>query len=190
MKTARISIAILVASMGLFAASTARAGADYHVDDVALRLERQAKQLARELRYNFRHAAHFGHLMADARNIARSARHIHDVAHRGGSLRHLKSDLREIDDKVHHLTDLMRDIREDASHGHGHFDGNPRRAFRLVREMTNTVHHLQRDVKLAIRAQRGHHGHGHRVHYRPAPRQQAGISWNGKNFAIHFGGRF
>ena len=189
MKTARNTLAIMVAATGLFAAATASA-ADYHVDDVARRLEGQAREMTRELRSHFRHAPHYGHLMADAGNIARSARHIHDVAHNGGNLRHLSSDLRTIDAKVHHLADVINEIRRDVHHGVGHFDGNASHAYRLVRRMQATVHHLQRDIRLAMRTYDHHNGHHHTTYYRSRSRRSAGISWNGKNISIQLGSHF
>lgn len=195
MNTARTTIAIIVATTGLFASATSVvAASDVHIDDVALRLERRAKEMVRELRYNYRHAPHYGHLISDARDIARSARHIHDVAHDGGRLRHLRADLRELDEKVHHLRDVLRDVQQDVRNGHGHIDGDPRRARRMYRRLQETAHHLQADIRTAIRWQDHHHGHRHsRIRHNqvvvPIGRS-AGMTWNGRNFSIRVGSRF
>lgn len=198
MRIARTTLAILVAATGLLATqSYAEARSCRQLDGATTRLERQSKQLTREIRYNYRHAPRFGRLVSESREVARRARHINDVAHGGGNLKHLKRELREIDERIHRLADLMRDIQRAVRRGQrGHFDGDIRPSRQLVREMQATVHNLRDDVRVALQQRRNHKGHRHvtarpdYVDYRAIPDRAAGFSYQGRGWSFRIGHAF
>src|SRR5688572_28728805 len=105
-------------------AFSASASADTysHIDQLALKIERQAKQLLNESRH-YRHAAEYSHLVADAREMSTLAEHMHDVAHQHGSLDHLESDLAQLNAQFHHFESLINQIEWRSAHGDGHVHG-------------------------------------------------------------------
>ena len=117
-----------------------------HIDQLALSIERQSKQLVSEVRH-YRHTSVYRHLVEDARDMARLADHLHDVAHHHGSLAHLESDLRQLDAKFHHLESVFRYAQREASHGHGHIHGEVCHVSRLLRSIEEDIHHLQDDIR-------------------------------------------
>ncbi|NIL97459.1 MAG: hypothetical protein GTO53_07550 [Planctomycetales bacterium] len=165
MRITRYTVAILVATGGLIVGSaTTEAASGHHIDAYALRLQDQAKRLSREVKYHYRHAPQFGHLLADARQVQRKAAHVHQVAHRRGDLEHLQADLQDLDRALHHLDQLMKEIEHPVCDYHDrrarYFHGDTRLARRLVDRMLDTLHHLQEDVRVALRRHR--HPRGHR----------------------------
>ncbi|MGB6042162.1 MAG: hypothetical protein WBF93_03295 [Pirellulales bacterium] len=178
MTFARYPLAILVAGAGLIiGSSTTEAASNHHIDAYALGIQRQANGLMSELKYHYRHAPQFSHLMADARQVARNAAHVHEVAHYDRDLQHLQADLRELDSAIHHLDELMREVEYHVRHCRnrrcGHFHGDTRSARRLVDQMIGSLHHLQDDVRRELAVRRGNHRNGHRVY------GQSGYGQNG-----------
>ena len=206
MTFARTSLAVLVAVGGLiFGSSTTEAASSHHIDAYALRLQGQANSLMRELKYHYRHAPLFGHLMADARSIKRDVGHVHEVAHYGRDLKHLQADLRELDRAIHHLDELMKEVEYHVRDCHdprcGHFHGDTRSARRLVNRMLDTLHHLQEDVRTALhRPRRGHrtghgygigHGSGRGYGYRPAGRNGSyNVTFGNHGWTVRLGSWF
>ncbi|MFG0261151.1 MAG: hypothetical protein ACF788_02015 [Novipirellula sp. JB048] len=130
--------------------ATAAADTYHHVDQLALAIERQAKQLASETRH-YRHTPEYAHLVADAHKMAELAEHMHDVAHQHGSLAHLESDLAELDAQFHHFESLIRRIEWRAAHRHGHWHGHVHgdtaHVKRLLHSIEDDIHHLQADLR-------------------------------------------
>ncbi len=138
----RTAAAVALTAMTFGGEASAQAPAR-HIDDVAFRLARQADEVLREVNTHFRRAPQYRHLASDVREMARLARHIHEVAHRGGSLRHLRSDVRDLDRLHHHAEDLVGEMAR--------FGGIDRRALRHItgemRQMHGLIVHLQRDLR-------------------------------------------
>jgi hypothetical protein len=145
MTISRISFAaVLMIIAG--AGASARADEFEHIDSLALSLQRQTRELYNEFGEHYRHASHSIHLRNDAAKMFRLARHIHDVAHVGGSLNHIAADLRQLDQLFHHLEDLVEHIEHDAFHGDGHVHGDTGHVQALMSEIEDTIHHLRADV--------------------------------------------
>jgi hypothetical protein len=152
----RTVLTVALAGFGL--TSAAQADTYEHIDTLAVQLERYAARLDREFALHYRHTSQYAHLRSDSREMARLARHVHDVAHNHGSLAHLQSDLRNLDQLFHHVEDLVDDIEFHAAHnahgyhggfgyhGGGHIHGETRHVARLLHAMEDVLHHLQSDI--------------------------------------------
>ncbi|QDT04128.1 hypothetical protein K227x_25160 [Rubripirellula lacrimiformis] len=139
-------IAAALAIILSMSATSAFADTYHHIDQLALSIDRETKQLVNETRH-YRHSREYRHLQADARDLSRLASHMHDVAHAEGSLHHLQSDLAEIDSKFHHLESVIGRIEHEANHGHGHIHGHTSHVHRLLGSIENSIHHLQDDLR-------------------------------------------
>jgi hypothetical protein len=148
---------ILTLALAGFAFTGAAQADTYgHIDQLALQLEKYATRLDREFALHYRHTSQYAHLRSDSREMARLARHVHEVAHNYGSLSHLESDLRSLDRRFHHLEDLVNDIEFHAAHdyhggfdyhGGGHIHGETSHVRSLLNAMEDTLHHLQSDLR-------------------------------------------
>jgi hypothetical protein len=170
-KTLSLAAFSVVSLGGL--AGNAKADLYGHLDQLALEILAQSDAIVRESAH-YRHAPEYAHLVYDARQIRALADHIHEVAHHRGSVFHLDNDLRQMDQRFHHLEEVVRNIERGAAYGHGHVHGNTAHVRRLLRAMENNIHHMQADVaniKRSIQRQNhdhyygGGHGHGHAGHY-------------------------
>ena len=126
-------------------ATPALADTYHHIDQLALSIDRQAKELVRES-CHYRHTPEYAHLVTDAREMSQLAEHLHEVAHHHGSLAHLIHDVEELDAKFHHLESLFDRIERRAAHGHGHVHGNTAHVRELLDVMADNIHHLQEDL--------------------------------------------
>ena len=169
---------LTVALAGFAFAPAAQADTYSHIDGLAVQLQRQATLLDREFTAHYRHTSQYRHLHSDSIQMVRLAGHVHEVAHNHGSLAHLRSDLRQLDRLFHHIEDLVDEIEHTAGgfghhdyghygHGHhgfggyggGHIDGNSRHVARILRQMEDTLHHLQDDVEQLAALEDRHHDH-------------------------------
>ncbi len=117
-----------------------------HIDQLALRIDRQAKLIVSESRH-YRHTPEYQHLVADARDMSQLADHLHELAHHHGSLAHLESDLAKLDSKFHHLESVFDRVERNAAHGYGHVHGNTLHVKHLLNSMEENIHHLQEDLR-------------------------------------------
>lgn len=137
------SLAPVVAVLGLFTlGGTARAQSYEHVDRLAVQLERQARELHREVHNHFWNTPQFRHLDRDIEQLERLAAHVHEVAHHQGDLRHLRQDPRQLDRSFHHVEGLVEELARSRT--------ADRRTIahlrRALERMGATLHHLQDDV--------------------------------------------
>ncbi|TWU14982.1 hypothetical protein Pla52o_55190 [Novipirellula galeiformis] len=126
--------------------TSASADTYHHVDQLALQIDRQAKQILSESRH-YRHTPEYSHLVADAREMSELADHMHEVAHHRGSLAHLESDLAKLDAQFHHLESLIDQIERRSARGRGHIHGNTAHVKRLLHSIEDNIHHLQADLR-------------------------------------------
>jgi hypothetical protein len=139
----------ILAAIGLIVtAFTASASADtyQHIDQLALKIDRAAKAIVCETRH-YRHTPEYTHLVADARDLAVLADHVHEIAHHHGSLAHLDSDVAALDAKFHHLESVFDRVEWRAAHGHGHVHGNTSHVKGLLNSIEECIHHLQADLR-------------------------------------------
>lgn len=159
----RMALIALVTGV-VFGGQTAQAGHYEHLDRLALRLQSQARELYREFNLHYAHAAEGRHLLSDASAMYYKARHVHEVAHHGGSVHHLRSDVNELDRLFHHVEALVSRIEHRHRHGHdlfghGHVHGRTWHVRVLLSRMADTLHHMQSDVNALAREHRHDHGH-------------------------------
>ena len=78
----------MIAGLG---ALTPQASADIydHIDNLAVRIQRKARQLTQET-VHYRHTPRYRQLVAETEGLYRAASHIHDVTHFEGNLYHLE----------------------------------------------------------------------------------------------------
>ena len=169
MPTVRIfAILLTLTTLGILA-SQAKATSYHHLDELALRMQRQSRRLASEFAEHYRHSPVYNHLRSDANSLARLAAHIHDLAHRRGSISHLKRDLDRIDSRFHHLESVVARLESLANRGIGHTHGDVSHVWSALHSLESTIHHMRDDVQaLARRCYRrnGHNNHGHNNHGR------------------------
>lgn len=132
--------------------SSAVADTYHHIDELALSIQRQSRELICETRH-YRHTPEYRHLVADTRDMYELAAHIHDLAHHHGSIEHLESDVAELDAKFHHLESVFDRVERRAAHGHGHVHGNTAHVKAALNSIEDSIHHLQDD----LRSLRGSH---------------------------------
>ncbi len=156
MKSLSICFAIVTLTA---AAGSANAASPLHIDDLAARLQRQTARLTYEVEHQFRYTRDYKHLLHDAEDMEDLARHIHDVAHDFGSRRHIAADLRKMDRLFHHIEELIdgmeyrarlraRDCRYRRScRFRGVRLAQIRQLQRIMSRISNTLHHLQDDVR-------------------------------------------
>lgn len=133
---------LIAAGFGPMIPSTAQAQTYPHIDNLARRLEQQTAALHREVHLHFRPSPSYKHLDNDVAAMERLASHIHDVAHRRGSLAHLRSDVEELDRLYHHVEDVIRGMRFK-----GRLDFQALAHFRaIMADIGSTLHHLREDL--------------------------------------------
>jgi len=158
MTTTKLTVALFAALSVATLANTVNAAPGSHLDEVALRLQRQAAELNREFRLHFRHTPEFGHLVSDANQIQAKAAHIHRVAHHSGSVWHLRHEVEELDRLFHHMEDVVDRIDRHAAHGIGHIHGHLAHVYDLLDDMEDTLHHLRRDLARITSGRPAHGG--------------------------------
>jgi hypothetical protein len=169
----------------LVAAPTAQA--DYHhIDQLALRMERQARELISEVDAHYRHHSMYRHLRSDSVGLYRLARHIHELAHHQGPSHHLRADLDSADHRQHQIQSL---VAQSAFAPLGHTHGNVGHLRRRLGQMERTLHHLRDDVAQLTTPHPVPHYGGDRHGHGPA----IGFSWgsggvyfNGQRGAVRF----
>jgi len=158
-------VAASVCCLGLmFPGQSAQAESFEHIDGLAVELKAQAEAFRGEVRQHYRHTPQYRHLYQDATEMARLADHLHEVAHHGGNIRHLRSDVASLDRTFHHVEELV-DQMSHSDHGYDHgslsFGRGHRRSVgfrsgsssgvshlkRQLRAMENTLHHMQDDLR-------------------------------------------
>ena len=133
--------------------STAKADTYQHIDQLALHIARQAKTLVSESRH-YRHTPEYRYLVSDAQDMANLAEHIHELAYRNGSLKHLSSDLADLDAKLHHLEALFDHVERSAGQGRGRIYANTSHVRSLLNSIATDINYLESDVaalRVAIR---------------------------------------
>lgn len=126
--------------------SSALADTYHHIDELALAISQQTKELVYETN-RYRHSPEFPHLLSDTRELARLADHMHEVAHLQGSIEHLEADLATLDATFHHFESVFARVEQGASWGYGHVHGSSWNVRRLLSGIENNIHHLQEDVR-------------------------------------------
>jgi hypothetical protein len=167
MITTRIFATLLaLTTLGTLAAQV-EAVSYHHLDELALRMQQQSRTLAREFAEHYRHSPVYSHLRSDANSLARLATHVHDLAHRHGSISHLKRDLDRIDSRFHHLESVVAQLESLANIGIGHTHGDVSHVWSALHGLESTIHHMRDDVTALARNcynRRGHNNHGHNNH--------------------------
>ena len=158
MKTIAATLLILTSGMSANSASAA----DPHLDDLAFTLKQQAALACREVRYGFSRTAAFPHLYKDFYELYTLADHIHDVAHHGGDLRHLKDDVDALDELFHHTEELTArtgNVRIAGTGGVCRYvpacggsvsQYHLRKLQAIMLQMEDTIHHLQDDLEAEL----------------------------------------
>lgn len=155
-------------------AATTQANADEyrHIDRLAVKIQNTSRQLLRET-IHYRHTAEYRHMVADANELYRAAKHIHDVTHFEGNLTHLQIDLNKLDRSFHHVEEVFDRVEHDAAYGNGHVHGNTAHVKRLLKTIEDNIHHIQEDVA-SLRRRPIVTTPIYRPVYNPAPRSPYG----------------
>lgn len=143
-----LAIALLVG-----AASQANANDWHHIDQMALKVQRQTRQLVTEERH-YRSSRHYGELLRCTNRLAAISAQVHDLAHHAQCPRTLKTYVNEMDNMFHKVEDLFDHIEDDAARGIGCVRGNTAHVKRLLDSIEDCIHHLQDDLRYLTRASR------------------------------------
>jgi hypothetical protein len=135
----------LIREGDLSEADQARPGSWDHVDELAVDLERLAQDLHDNVHLHLEGHAYFDHMDGHADEIEHLAEHIHKIAHDGGNLQHLRADVIELDEQVHHADDVITQIARRGVLA-AHYDGAVRVNRRIVSSMNGILHHLEEDL--------------------------------------------
>lgn len=165
MTLARTLTMVLVSFLAFTVGQTVQAGSYQHIDELALEMQQQTRELYSEFKLHYRHVSDYRHLRSDGGKLFRLARHIHSVAHQHGSIHHLESDIAKADRIFHQLEELVDRIERRAHLGlGGHTHGDLRHIHTLMRSLESTLHHLQDDVKNLAHTRHSFHRHAHGRH--------------------------
>ena len=165
-------LAVAFAGAVLFASPAQAAHFDHRYDELdrlAVRMERESRTLARELRRHSHGDVNLRTAAREVNTITREASHLHSIIHHGGSLAHIHRDVVALQEAVHHVEEHLAPYR--------HFAAHVRTLDALVHAMDDAIHHLE---------------HGHTVR-RPVQRvvpvapQPRGITIGAGSFSIRIG---
>lgn len=152
MTTRPLACCVLLLAAATLGTTAAKADDFDHIDNLAVRLQRQAAALYGEFREHYSHTRRADYLMSDAAMLYRLASHVHEVAHTGGNVFHLRNDIAELDRTFHHVESLVDAIERETvfnPFGGGHVHGSTADVRALMRTMEDTLHHLRSDVNRA-----------------------------------------
>ncbi len=117
-----------------------------HIDQLAVTIERQARQLQCEVSH-YRHTPEYGLLIAETRQLTRLAEHVRDVAQHHGSLSQLQCDLRQLDSAFHRLERTLERIEDNAFRGYGHLNRGTVQVGRLMNSLEDNIRYLRDDIQ-------------------------------------------
>ena len=146
-----------VMGMAIFgAANVAQAQSHEHIHRLAVKLQRQTAEMHAEVHAHFRATPDYVHLDRDVAEMQRLARHIHEVAHRGGSVAHLRADVEQLDRQFHHIEGVINRLaatRQIGPRTLSHFRG-------VMGDVSDTLHHLRSDLARMRDYDAGRYPHG------------------------------
>ncbi|MEX2579140.1 MAG: hypothetical protein WD342_08775 [Verrucomicrobiales bacterium] len=158
-RTLPLIAAIAVATGGLFA-SQAKAASYNRLVTLAHQLDDSVGHLREEFKLHYRHTPQYKHLLSDATSMTRKVAHIDQLSYDPHvSLRHLQSDVEDLDDLAHHLQDLVA-ATERGRRGHVH--GNTRHVQDLMASIMVSIHGLSEEIRVLQRPV--HHGYPNDSH--------------------------
>ena len=117
-----------------------------HIDQLAVTIERQARQLQCEVAH-YRNTHEYGVLIAETRQLARLAEHVRDVAQHHGSISQLQCDLRQLDSAFHRLERTLQRIDDHAFRGYGHLHRGTVHVGRLMNSLEDNIRYLRDDIR-------------------------------------------
>lgn len=124
------------------------------IDEAALHLEKQVRDIHRELRYGFGSYQVTRGMLERTARLQRSAAHLHEVAHETQDVEHMQADLRTVTRDYAHLAQLLTRLRRDC-HSRG-----LRNIDRLIARTEASIDRLDELLELA-EDDHCDHGHGH-----------------------------
>jgi hypothetical protein len=143
-----LAIALLVG-----AASQANANDWHHIDQMALKVQRQTRLLVTEENH-YRSSRHYGELLRCTNRLAAISAQVHDLALHGQCPRTLKTYVNEMDSMFHKVESLFDRIEHDAARGIGCVRGNTAHVKRLLNSIEECIYYLQDDLRYLTRASR------------------------------------
>lgn len=123
----------------------ARPGTWDHVDELAVDLAQLARDLHDEVHVHLEGHQYFRHIDKHADKIEEFSEHIHELAHEGGNIKHLREDVIELDEEVHHADEVITQIARKGVRARD-FEGGVRQTRRIVDAMIAILHHLEDDL--------------------------------------------
>lgn len=155
MKNFTSKMALLLTALGLSSlASTATANDYLRINRAARTIERKANLLAGEV-VHYQAMPQYCQLTDDLEDFVRLSQHITDLVRVSGNVRHIKSDVNELDRTFHHIEGVFDRIERQIARGRGYKYGNTAHVKRLLNDVEDCIHHMQEDIAiLEVRVRR------------------------------------
>lgn len=183
-----VFISTLVALLAI-GGTSARADHFSVMHGYARTLESQAERIDREVDTRFSFLPFARGLKADVCEMARLADHVHDITHDKASLRHIQSDLRDLDTQFHRVEAVTIQLERLAANSHechrNRVDAYQiRRLNDRIAEMGATLHSMQ-DTLAAMLRECDHHRDDHFIGGPSfGPRRSVGVHYDGRNITV------
>ncbi|MEM7143904.1 MAG: hypothetical protein AAF591_02135 [Verrucomicrobiota bacterium] len=163
-----------VFALGMMSVATSEARHENPLVKMTHRAQDHAEDLRYEFKRHYRHSGGYRHLICDVDVILEELEHVDRLARNvcHDSLRHIRRNLLEVDERAHHLSDVVRGI-ECGRYG-GRIDCDTRKAKELIACLKETVCEMEEFVDDEMRRHGGHYDRGYR-HRDVGPR---GSSWS------------
>ena len=126
-------------------AGTSNADTYDHIDRMAIDIQRKARLLMRET-VHYRNTPNYRQLLVETNKLYQLASHIHNVTHFAGQLRHLESDLRDLNRCFQRLERLFDATEYQAQYGHGRVRGCTAHVKQLLNAVEDCILNMQDDV--------------------------------------------
>ncbi|QDU95449.1 hypothetical protein [Lignipirellula cremea] len=141
--------AVVLSLASVVGAGTAKADSYHHIDEMALDLQTQARELQAELNEHYRHTRWYDHLSKDAAEVTALAAELHSQAHYRGSLPRMQAIAARLDALVHHTEEMMGEIEyyQLSRYTRDHIHGDTRHVRSHLKQMASDIHHLESDLQ-------------------------------------------
>ena len=116
-----------------------------HIDELADRMANLAEQLHGRIHQHLEGHEFFQEIDEQVDAIEAESHHIHEIAHQGGNIQHLQDDLGELDAAIDHANDVITRVARRGVLSQ-HYDGAIRQTRTLIRQMDDTLHHMEEDL--------------------------------------------
>ncbi len=136
---------LLAVTVMALMSSQANADEYGHIDQLAVEIQAKTRLLLQES-IHYRHTPQYGYIVNDARELYKTASHIHDVTHFEGNLTHLAIDLAALNRQFHHLEEVFDQAEYEDAQGARRIQSNTAHVKQLLNAIEDCICQIQADV--------------------------------------------